>query len=60
MVAEFGDSSNGTLDRNDFAFHGMYYEISSGRQVRTFEFEGMPGHVLLEICKFEDIDARTS
>jgi hypothetical protein len=29
MVAEFGDSSNGTLDRNDFAFHGMYYEISS-------------------------------
>jgi hypothetical protein len=34
---------------NEYAFHGLYHEISSQRLVQTFEFEGMPGHVLLEI-----------
>jgi uncharacterized protein YndB with AHSA1/START domain len=46
-------------DGNDFAFHGVYHEISQKRLVQTFEFEGMPGHVLLEICTFEDIDGKT-
>ena len=46
-------------DGNEFAFHGVYHEISPSRFVQTFEFEGMPGHVLLEICTFEDIDGKT-
>jgi uncharacterized protein YndB with AHSA1/START domain len=46
-------------DGNEFAFHGVYHEISPQRLVQTFEFEGMPGHVLLEICTFEDIDGKT-
>ncbi len=42
-----------------FVFRGVYHEISPGRQVQTFEFEGMPGHVLLKICTIEDIDGKT-
>jgi uncharacterized protein YndB with AHSA1/START domain len=44
---------------NEYAFHGVYHEISQKRLVQTFEFEGMSGHVLLEICTFEDIDGKT-
>ena len=29
------------------------------RLVYTFEFEGMPGHVLLAVVTFEDRDGRT-
>lgn len=46
-------------DGNEFAFHGVYHEVSKKRLVQTMEFEGMPGHVLLEIVTFEEIESRT-
>src|SRR5579871_5754866 len=34
---------------NEFGFHGVYHAIvSPERIVNTFEFEGVPGHVVLE------------
>jgi uncharacterized protein YndB with AHSA1/START domain len=45
---------------NEFAFHGVYHEITPpARLVYTFEFEGMPGHVLLGIVTFEEKGGRT-
>jgi uncharacterized protein YndB with AHSA1/START domain len=33
--------------------------VAPERIVNTFEFEGMPGHVLLETTTFEEQDGRT-
>ena len=34
---------------DEYAFKGVYHEVTPPeRIVRTFEFEGMPGHVSLE------------
>lgn len=45
---------------NQFAFSGVYHAlVPPGRLVYTFEFEGMPGHVLLETVTFEEEDGRT-
>lgn len=39
---------------NEFGFHGVYHDILvPERIVQTFEFEGTPGHVLLETAVFE-------
>jgi len=39
---------------NEFAFHGVYHSITAPeRVVDTFEFEGMPGHVVLETMILE-------
>ena len=39
---------------NEFAFHGVYHSIVvPERVIDTFEFEGMPGHVLLETMTLE-------
>ncbi len=47
-------------DGNEFGFHGVYHDLEAPeRIVYTFEFEGMPGHVLLETLVFEDQDGRT-
>lgn len=47
-------------DGNEYAFNGVYHEIvSPERVVYTFEFEGMPGHVLLETVTFEEQDGKT-
>lgn len=47
-------------DGNVYAFHGVYHEIvPPERLVYTFEFEGMPGHVLLETVTFEEHDGKT-
>jgi len=44
----------------EFAFHGVYHEIRQPeRIVDTFEFEGMPGHVLLETATFERQGSQT-
>lgn len=40
---------------HSFGFHGVYHEVTSNRTVSTFEFEGMPGHVLLETATFEPL-----
>src|SRR2546421_10417513 len=43
-------------DGNEYGFHGVYHEVAPPeRLVSTFEFEGMPGHVVLETVTFEDV-----
>jgi uncharacterized protein YndB with AHSA1/START domain len=45
---------------NEYAFKGVYHEVSAPeRLVYTFEFEGIPGHVLLETLIFEEHDGKT-
>jgi uncharacterized protein YndB with AHSA1/START domain len=40
---------------NEHAFHGVYHEsLAPERLVLTWEYEGMPGHVLLETVTFEE------
>ena len=47
-------------DASEYAFSGMYREIvPPERLVDTFEFEGMPGHVMLETVTFEEQDGKT-
>jgi uncharacterized protein YndB with AHSA1/START domain len=45
----------------EFAFHGEYREVvSPERLVNTFEFEGVPGHIILDTYIFEELpDGRT-
>jgi uncharacterized protein YndB with AHSA1/START domain len=51
---------NRDSEGNEFAFHGVYHEVSKpSRLVYTFEWEGMPGHVLLGIVTFEEMDDKT-
>ena len=50
--------TDGAGDR--YAFNGVYHEVTpSERLVYTFEFEGMPGHILLETVTFEEHDGKT-
>jgi uncharacterized protein YndB with AHSA1/START domain len=45
---------------NAYAFNGIYREIVlPERLVYTFEFEGLPGRVLLETVAFEDYSSKT-
>jgi uncharacterized glyoxalase superfamily protein PhnB/uncharacterized protein YndB with AHSA1/START domain len=40
-------------ENNEYAFHGVYHTVLKPTQlVYTFEFEGMPGHVLMETINF--------
>jgi uncharacterized protein YndB with AHSA1/START domain len=44
----------------EYAFHGVYHEVvPPERLVTTFEYEGAPGHVLLETTTFDDLAGRT-
>jgi uncharacterized protein YndB with AHSA1/START domain len=50
--------TNGEYGEN--AFRGIYREVTPPeRLVYTFEWEGMPGHVLIESNTFEDLGDRT-
>jgi uncharacterized protein YndB with AHSA1/START domain len=43
---------------NDYAFRGVYHSITAPeRIINTFEFEGVPGHVILETQVLEALDA---
>jgi uncharacterized protein YndB with AHSA1/START domain len=45
---------------DEWAFNGVYHSITAPeRLVYTFEFEGMPGHVLLETITLEDHNGKT-
>ncbi len=45
---------------NAYAFHGFYHQVNEPQSlVYTFEFEGTPGHILLETINFEDYSGRT-
>jgi uncharacterized protein YndB with AHSA1/START domain len=47
-------------DGNQYAFNGVYREIvPPEREVHTFEFEGMPGHVILETSMFKEFEGKT-
>jgi uncharacterized protein YndB with AHSA1/START domain len=47
-------------DGNEFAFHGAYHDVSAPeRLVYTFEWEGLPGHALLETVIFEEHGGKT-
>ncbi|MBK8135862.1 MAG: SRPBCC family protein [Chloroflexi bacterium] len=47
-------------DGAEYGFHGVYHDVQAPeRIVYTFEFEGMPGHVLLETLTFEEVDGKT-
>ncbi len=47
-------------DGNDFGFHGVFHGMPSPEGiVRTFEFEGKPGHVCLETLTFEERGGKT-
>jgi uncharacterized protein YndB with AHSA1/START domain len=44
----------------EYAFHGVYHEVKvPERIIWTFEFEPMPGHVLLETMTFEEHEGKT-
>jgi uncharacterized protein YndB with AHSA1/START domain len=46
---------------NEYAFRGEYREVvPPERLVYTFEFEGMPGHILVETVTFEEHDGKTT
>ena len=47
-------------DGTEYAFHGCFHEVSPGRIVQTFTFDGDPDGVALETLWFEDLgDGRT-
>jgi uncharacterized protein YndB with AHSA1/START domain len=47
-------------DGSEHGFHGVYHDaVAPERIVYTFEYEGLPGHVLLETITFEEEDGRT-
>lgn len=48
-------------DGNAYAFHGVYTTVDAPNLlVSTFEFEGMPGHVMTDTVTFEELaDGRT-
>jgi uncharacterized protein YndB with AHSA1/START domain len=47
-------------DGAEFAFHGVYREIVRPKRiVTTFEFEGTPGHVVVDTATFEEHDGKT-
>jgi uncharacterized protein YndB with AHSA1/START domain len=46
---------------NEYAFHGEYREVvAPERLVYTFEFEGEPGHVILETTTFKEYGGKTT
>jgi uncharacterized protein YndB with AHSA1/START domain len=45
---------------NELGFRGTYREVTPPeRIVQTFEWEGMPGHVIVETLTLEDLGGRT-
>ena len=47
-------------DGKEYAFHGVYHEVKAPERVTyTFEYEGTPGHVILETVNFEDQNGKT-
>jgi uncharacterized protein YndB with AHSA1/START domain len=46
---------------NEYGFRGEYREVvPPERLVYTFEFEGMPGHILVETVTFEEQGGKTT
>ena len=46
---------------NEYAFRGEFREVvPPERLVYTFEFEGMPGHIVVDTITFEEHDGKTT
>ncbi len=44
----------------EYGFHGVYHLVECpARIVRTFEYDGEPGHVMLETTRFDDFAGKT-
>jgi uncharacterized protein YndB with AHSA1/START domain len=49
-----------STDGSETGFRGIYREVAAPeRLVYTFEWEGMPGHILVDTASFEDLGGRT-
>ena len=47
-------------DGSEVGFHGSYREVEPPERLAySFEWEGMPGHVSVDILTFEDLDGHT-
>lgn len=47
-------------DGNEYGFHGVNHDVvAPERVVSTFEFEGVPGHVLMQTATFELVGDKT-
>lgn len=47
-------------DGNEYGFRGVYHDITAPeRLVYTFEWEGMPGHILLETVTLAENNGKT-
>lgn len=47
-------------DGGEHAFFGVHHEVSApDRIVNTFEYEGVPGHVAMQIATFEPLGNKT-
>jgi uncharacterized protein YndB with AHSA1/START domain len=47
-------------DGRENGFRGIYREVTAPERIsQTFEWEGMPGHVVVETATFEDLGGRT-
>jgi uncharacterized protein YndB with AHSA1/START domain len=45
---------------NEYGFHGVHHDVvAPERIVTTFEFEGVPGHVILQTATFESVGDKT-
>jgi uncharacterized protein YndB with AHSA1/START domain len=45
----------------EYAFNGVYKELDEPNKIsQTFEWEGMPGHILVETSTFEDLGDGTT
>jgi uncharacterized protein YndB with AHSA1/START domain len=50
----------GHLGDQRAAFHGVFHTVEEGRLIiQTFEFEGVPNEVALDICRFTEVDGKT-
>jgi uncharacterized protein YndB with AHSA1/START domain len=48
-------------DGNEYALRGEFREVMAPeRLVYTFEFEGMPGHIVVDTLTFEERDGKTT
>lgn len=46
---------------NEYGFHGVYHTLQRPELIiQTFEWEGMPDHVSLQIARFEENDGKTT
>ena len=49
----------GHLGDNRVGFHGVFHTVEPNLIVQTFEFEGAPGEVALDIYRLAEVDGRT-